>query len=331
VCTPTFPIFRSGAILSASREASGADAVALGRRLRDESDEFTDELISFVQKNCRPFSVVRRAEVTRQSATRIRLYPAIIVDFPPLRIKWSGHEIDFRVCMTAWTGPRKSKIWTRYNLIRTQESKHDISDFFAVVAPQDKLIHEFCAKYYEAWTQRVFKESGKEIKVTPIYKIVLRMVSSADANVSRWIEERLETDKRQGADENSDRNLRERVTSLLRNEYALEPSLSKSDTSAKQFVRAFRYPLNSMKLLVDRADSSAQSSAQGDGNVDFDEMIFATVSSLQEVKSICVIETGTDTAEVTGIVYEPMVAAQFNASGTHIASAELIYGLGNLY
>lgn len=311
MCAPTYPIFRSGSILSADHETTAEEAVAIGRLLRDNNLHFTTKLISNLES--RDGCAFRNFEFNQAEGPRIRLQPAITIDFTPLRFFWNDNPIDFRVCMTAWSGKRKAKIWTRYNFVELQKSKKNIPSFFAICRNEDQIIHDFCANFYRDIVAEI-----NTITLEPIYRICIQMLSTRNDKIKDIIEST--SDAVRDKDNIRIKDFEKTVLEELQNEYGV--SLVQPAPNTRRLIKSFSYPINSIEWLVDNDLQTDDIGMQG--------MLVDSVLP-QEVQAVCIVDTGDTDTEVTGLVYESKRAKDFRRSGPHIVSSELSYELGNAF
>jgi hypothetical protein len=312
LCDPTYHIFRCGSILRADKPATAQTTVELGRKLEAASKDFTKAFLGFLS-NTMKFKEVRLSSGRSGSPTRVRVHPAIIVDFPPVRFEFADLEVDARVCMTTWTGERKAKIWVRLSVTNPQSDKRVVSSFFRHAREVAPLLQDFAENYYSDLVRESFG-----IEVTNILGIYIRMVSSP----SRAILQAVEDDRSPQGPTDRDKLL-ETVERVLRSEFDLD--LGDPPEGTRRLVKSFQYPLNSMVAISEKAHVEPTMES-------LENLLSMNFSGYNDVQGLYAVDLGKTRAEVYGVAYEEQPPPRtFANAASQIASAELSYQLGGVY
>jgi hypothetical protein len=322
----TFPVFRRASVLSfpsADGTVTPRQSVEIGRSLKAHSGDFIEKLTSFLQTASPILTDARLVKGANPDRPRIRLDPAIIVDFPIIRLTWHNLEIETRVGMITWSGARKAKLWTRFHVTTQVSDPEVVRQFFADFKLVSKVINEFCVNYHS--TTITFPGTGDQRrgagfnKLTPYYTIMISAVSSSNSSLLYEIDAESEFHRRP-----SRQRLEKCVRTILVDEYGIElPPLTKSLTSKFQRnFNCFVYPIINPTIISKR--HALLSTKIGPDK-------FQDSEALDELKCITVTDTFSDRAEVWAVVYEEYPLEEHRQSGPLIVSAELSLMLGGLY
>jgi hypothetical protein len=297
-----YPIFRTGTVLKTENETSGARAVDIGRMLIESSESFTKNLI----KKATATALISRVEMaTSCYEPRVRSHPAIVIDFPPISMYWRGHKIEFRACMTSLVGPRKAKVWSRFNFAEKHVAENILADFYYEMICGDETLHTFCEVSY---AEMVSKKFGMPLE--NMYEILIQMASSEDSELCEmstysWPIENVELRK----------NLEKKINNIMLRNFDF--NFAPDDASADRHYNLSSY------ALMDRKPFPGQPESPN------------TISkALTDVSVPCISVTDIEKnrSTVWGIVYDnDPPRDDFHHSASHAVSGEISFILGNLY
>jgi hypothetical protein len=308
--SPTFPVFRRASVLAADRSASPQQSVEIARALKAGSAEFIDKLTGFLKSDPFQLSGVRPAVQPDSPGPRIRLDPAIIVDFPAIRFTWQTLQVETRVGMTTWITPRKAKLWTRFHLTDEVSDARTVRDFFSAMRTLSDRLHNFCIGYYSALTFETQK-----LKLKLYYQILIFAVSSPSLKLLEAVE--AQSELRIPPNKN---NLEKCLTKVLVDDFDIE--LPELGNKFKRSFNSFLFPIINPSIM------SARRALLSDSH--YTEIIHDT-HAFDELQCITVTDTWNDHAEIWAVVYEEHLLPSHRQSGTFIVSAELSLMFGGLY
>lgn len=313
--SPTFAVFRRATVLSSESSASPAASVKIGRALDKRTGDFVEKTLGFLtdQQQSSVLKNPRKAlQQPHPDRARVRLDPAIIVDFPIMCVDWRGHEVEVRIGMTAWISLQKAKLWTRFHLTEMISDAETIKEFFAEVERESAALHEFCANYYS----NVTKEESDIPQLAPFYSIFIFAISCNNEDLSRTIDDQSELFARPdpGA-------LGATLTNVLSEE--LEFQLPHLAEGTVRNFNSFVFPLIDPDVMKEQHQSSGDIGASADASEDS--------YVRDELKCIAVTDTTREKAVMWAVVYEERPLKDHRKSGPFIASAELSLMLGSLY
>jgi hypothetical protein len=320
VCSPTHPVFRAGLILRAAREIAAGEAVQIAEALRGGQEEITQAFAAILASAGREFSGIASGQESAQSLIpRVRLFPALTVDFLPLSFYWRDNLVEFRPCMTVCVGGKRAKIWTRYNFQLIQSKTDQVSEFFSVVRMLNQNVQTALLELYNKKLASYKNSLEKE------YQILIRMLSTNNEEVrdlaaasfasNLSIVPDSEQSKVGRFDSSSEKH--EEVLKILCNEFgdSIEPPASPDLPKQSQELFAFTYPSNSAR--------SEQSEESGESE--------RKALPVSDFNAISVINISDDKTEIIGLAYEQQPPENFRRSATHIISGEISFELGNAY
>ena len=126
MCDPSYPILRSGLILSSDRVLDGEEAVRLAQTLADQQQAILAVFSQRVAEHWPGTDRPKAATGYGSDALRLRFSPTITLDLPPVVMMWEDIEIESRACLTVCAGDRRGKLWQRMNSNKTLTDKTKI-------------------------------------------------------------------------------------------------------------------------------------------------------------------------------------------------------------
>jgi hypothetical protein len=306
MCDPTHPVFRSGSILRAVPSLSASRAVEVGARLRDFHPELADRLMPLLLEQ----TDVSYCALADGSTIRVRLLPAVVVDFPSIEFVWRGNEMNFRTCFTACSGTRKAKIWTRYNFKMAQDRKKLVADFYHFVTRMDARVHSECLAFYNSQLTTLKSPS----KLSSTYSVHIRMVSVKSAEIRDQLDRGFTRPLERDA-------TRDRAYELLMNELDGDCGLDLPRKNLDEHTRlvTFRYP------------RKADSETIEDISAPMGELVESPSIVNENYEAICIVEYDNDKLNITGVAHELNPPNDFRRSAPHIVSGEISFEVGNSY
>jgi len=305
MCSPTYPVFRSGKVLRAERDIDPDTAVSVAKLLRDAHIKTGELFRKVILAQGSDFELVKSKPGPDEAAwPRTRLFPAVTLDFPPCEFVWHKvHKVavEFRVCITVCVDGKRAKIWTRYNCIDVQKNAEVIREFYDAMEKIDDPLQEEYARFYNEILMQ-FKN-----KLDWEYDIRIRMLSTKDQHVRALTESSPPTDPANDAVGGAPAGDVSEILGIIAREFAIE--LPPNPESATRKLVTFNYPRNDPDAGKKDGVPAADEDFNAVGVVDIDD------------KGISIV----------GLAYEEKPPSNFRRSAPHVISGEISYQVGNSY
>ncbi len=196
MCSPTYPIFRSAAVLEckhAQIQIGTRVAIRIGKWLTQDSDRVVELAIATLKDLGFPDARRRAPDAPPRAALDI----AAVVDFPVLQFTWKGKRLECRVGITSWYDDRRPKVWFRVGLLDRISDDATVESFFkALDLVGDRLLLAMSGLYNDILARELplQPEAFPEVEgpvLTPWYKLKLRVVSSASSAIAEAVGEQM--------------------------------------------------------------------------------------------------------------------------------------------
>lgn len=315
MCHPTYPVFRSASILKCDPPITSAITAEIGVALRDSSGPFTKDIIRLISSLR---NVTRAAE--GGDALRVRLTPAVTIDFPPIEFTWRANDMEFRACFTVPSSAnRKAKVWTRYNFKSIQTDKKTVATFYGWVEEINSFVHDECLKFYNARLAAL----GLEPRLSKTYDIVIRMVSAANAEIKSELD-------REFAQPHSSKTIASRAYELLIDEVGRDSGLPipRKELSERTRLVGFRYPRN---RLLEPAPIGSSIRGEADDKVSPVPVVQSPPLAEDNFEALCLVDYNQNSLDITGVAHEVIPPKDFRRSAPHVVTGEISFEVGNAY
>lgn len=305
MCDPTYPVVRTGSILKASRVLSASAAVQTAEWLFSKQADLTGALIAALG---RIPDVDKIVPVEDDEAIRVRVVPALTIDFRPIGFAWKGESMELRPCLTVCSGKRRAKLWIRYNFKDIQEDKRVVAPFFKWVEEWNTQLHDICIDFYN----RVLSEGHRKVQLERTYSISIKLLSVQNPALKDELDREFLQIQSRSPQQAS--NAYDLLVNTIENDCGL--TLANKELDGDTLLVGFRYP---------------RTRIEGDAPASLPQLQDSPPLAGEDFGALCIVDHDVDHLRITGVAHEARPPKSYRRSATHIISGEISGEVGNVY